>query len=142
MSETQELLIRWKASLPTNVSVGGALAKNTIAYKWKAPYRSLVLRETLFWRTYDLLNRAQKLHDEKQTLGSRILLRSALETVAVLIHLNQLTSRVLDGSLDFHLFDDKTRKLLLGSRNGSTKHTSINVLSILEYCEKKSTQVC
>jgi hypothetical protein len=130
------LLKRWKASLLDKVSVGGALARNPTAYKWKAPYRSLVLREVLFWRTYDLLSQAQLLHENRHTLGSRLLLRSALETVATLVHLNQCTRALLDGDASFDDFDKKTRLLLLGSRDQTTKYQSVNVLAILKHVEK------
>ena len=136
MEESAELLRRWEASLPTTISVGGALAKNPTAYKWKAPYRSMVLRETLFWRTYDLLNQAQLLHEQKHTLGSRLLLRSALESVAVLAHLNQCTRAVFDGRSTFEEFELKTRVLLLGSRDQTTKHESLNVLTMLKHVDK------
>jgi hypothetical protein len=130
------LLQRWQTSLPRQVSVGGALAKNAIAYKWKAPYRSLVLREALFWRTFDALAQAQLLHEHRHTLGSRLLLRSALESVAVLAHLNQITRQLLDGALTFDAFDHKTRLLLLGSRDQNTRYDSVNVMTILKHVDK------
>jgi hypothetical protein len=130
------LLQRWHASLPPQVSVGGALAKNAIAYRWKAPYRSLILREALFWRTFDALSQAQLLHEHRHTLGSRLLLRSALESVAVLAHLNQITRQLLDGALTFDVFDHKTRVLLLGSRDQNTKYESVNVMTILKHVDK------
>jgi hypothetical protein len=137
MSEIETTLLRWKQSLPDNVSVGGLLARDPIANRWKAMYRSLVLRETIFWRTHDLLTQAHLLHQSDLILGSRILIRSALESVAILVYLNQLTARVLAGTLSFHSFSDKTRQLLIGSRDGSTKHSSINIVTILERGEKK-----
>lgn len=136
MDAPASLLQRWKSSLPGKISVGGALAKNRTAYKWKAPYRSLVLRETLFWRTYDLLCQAQLLHENHHTLGSRLLLRSALETVATLAHLNQCTRALIDGDVPYNDFDEKTRLLLLGSRDQTTKYQSINVLTILKHVDK------
>ncbi len=60
-----------------------------------------------------------------------------METLAVLIHLNQLTEKVLSDQLDFHAFSDKTSKLLLGSRDGTTKYDSINIMTILSHCEKR-----
>ncbi len=135
--DTPELILqRWKASLPRQVSVGEALAKNAVAYKWKAPYRSLVLREALFWRTCDALVQAQLLHEHHHTLGSRLLLRSALESVAVLAHLNQITRQLLDGVLAFDAFDHKTRLLLLGSRDQNTRYESVNVMTILKHVDK------
>jgi len=112
------------------------MARNPVAHKWRSPYRSLVLRESVCWRIHDLLTQAQFLYEANHILGSRILIRSALETVAILIHLNQLTGQVLDGSLNFHEFQKKTVKLLVGSRNGSTAHESINIVTVFKHCEK------
>mgnify|MGYP001062266921 CR=1 FL=1 len=137
MPEIEEILHRWKDTLCGNVSVGGVLARNPVAHKWKATHRSLVLRESVSWRTHDLLTQAQLLYEAGHILGSRILIRSALESVATLIYLNQLTSQVLTGALDFKTFEQKTSTLLLGSRDSSTKHTSMSIVSVLEKCEKK-----
>jgi hypothetical protein len=136
METPAALLRRWKASLPARVTIAGCLAKNPTAYKWKAPYRLLVLREVLFWRAYDLLTQAQLLHEQMHTLGSRLLLRSALETVAVLAYSNHCTRAFLDGTTTFDEFETKTRVLLLGSRDKTTKYPSINVLTILKHVDK------
>lgn len=136
MENPSALLQRWQSSLPAKVTVGGLFAKNPVAYKWKAPYRSLVLRESLFWRTFDALNQAQILHESKHTLGSRLLLRCALESVAVLARLNQVTRQLLDELIDFDTFDKKTRLLLLGSRDQNTNHESVSIMTIIRHMEK------
>lgn len=133
----EQLLDRWKASLCKQVSVGGMLARNSVAHKWRAPYRSLILRESVFWRTHDLLSQAHTLYKNGHILGSRVLLRSALESVGILIYLNQITARVLEGTLNFHSFSEKTSRLLLGSRDGSTKSSSIHINEVLKQSEKK-----
>lgn len=74
---------------------------------------------------------------QNHVLGSRILLRSALESVAILIYLNQMTKCVLDGTLDFYTFSDKTSQLLLGSRNKTTKHDSISIVTVLTQSDKR-----
>jgi len=84
-----------------------------------------------------LLEQSFVLHQQGYALGARILLRSGLETLATLIYLNQLKSLVVDGSLDFHEFGEKTATLLLGSRNETTKHKSISILTVLEKCDKR-----
>lgn len=43
---------------------------------------------------------------------------------------------VVSGSLEFHEFRKKTSMLLVGSRNKSTQHDSINIVTILEKCNK------
>ena len=80
----------WKASLCASVDVGGLFSRNKTAHKWKAQFRSLTLRETVAWRTQDLLEQSLQLYDTNRLLGARILLRSAFETISTLIYLNQL----------------------------------------------------
>jgi hypothetical protein len=132
----EHALERLKASLLPSFEIGGLISRNPVAHKWKATFRSLLLREAVFWRLEDLLRQSYVLHQQGHALGARILLRSALETLATLIYLNQLTASVLDGSLNFHVFGDKTTVLLLGSRNKMTDHTSINIQTVLQKCAK------
>jgi hypothetical protein len=126
-----------KTSLCQNVNIGGLFSRNPVAHKWKAPFRNLSLREGVAWRTHDLLAQSLLLYESGNVLGARILLRSALETVAVLIYLNQLTRAVLDGMLDFHEYSRKTETLLLGSRDKSTQHVAINIVTILQKCNAR-----
>jgi hypothetical protein len=133
----EQALARLKASLLPCFDIGGLFSRNTIAHKWKATFRSLLLREAVFWRLEDLLQQSYTLHKIGHSLGALILLRSALETLATLIYLNQLTASVLDGSLNFHAFSDKTAVLLLGSRNKTTDHTAINIQTVLQKCAKR-----
>ena len=43
----------------------------------------------------------------------------------------------MDGKLDFHLFAQKTSTLLLGSRDGSTNHPALNIVTILSKCDRR-----
>jgi hypothetical protein len=137
MRPVDQSLVDWKQSQCHRIDVGGLFARSKIAHKWKAPFRSLSLREAVSWRTQDLLEQSVALYDAGQLLGARILLRSAFETVAVLIYLNQLTRKVLSGEMSFHDFSDRTTSLLLGSRDESTPHKSLNIITILEKCEAR-----
>lgn len=130
-------LAEWKASLCETVDIRGLFSRNSVAHKWKAPFRSFTVRETVSWRAQDLLEQSLQLHDSSHLLGARILLRSALETVAILIYLNQLTRNVLAEKLNFHEFSDKTSTLLLGSRDGSTPHNAINILTVIDKCDTR-----
>jgi hypothetical protein len=133
----EQALTEWKASLCHEIDVGGLFSRSAIAYKWKAPFRSLILRETVSWRLLDLLTQSYELQQAGHLLGARILLRSSFETVAILIHLNQMTAKVLEGSLAFHTFSEKTSQLLLGSKDKSTKHAAINIVTVLGHCDKR-----
>jgi hypothetical protein len=137
MGKLTHALNSWQSNLCQNISLGGLVSRNKVAHKWKATLRSITLRECIFWRIQDLLAQAHSLYGANHILGSRILIRSAIETLAVLIHLNQLTEKVIFEKLDFHEFSEKTSQLLLGCRDGTTKHDSINIMTILGHCEKR-----
>ncbi|MBI5618406.1 MAG: hypothetical protein HY943_19170 [Gammaproteobacteria bacterium] len=137
MRDIDERLAAWKQSQCTELPVAGMYSRNPTAHKWKAPFRSWCLRECVSWRAQDLLTQSLLLHDAGQQLGARILLRSALETIAVLIYLNQMTRRVLENQLNFHEFSEKTSVLLLGSRDETTSHKSMSIVSILERCDRR-----
>jgi hypothetical protein len=133
----EQALARLKASLLPRFDIGELFARNPTAHKWKATFRSLLLREAVFWRLEDLLEQSYLLHRQGHTLGARILLRSAVESLAVLIYLNQQMEKVVQGALNFHVFSDKTATLLLGSRNESTPLASLNINTILSHCAKR-----
>ena len=137
MNEVEQNLANWGASLFEKIPVGGLLARNPIAHKWKATYRTIMLRELAFWRMHDLMTQSYELHVLEHGLGARILLRSGFETLATLIYLNLLMEQVVDGKLNFHVFDEKTTRLLLGTRNNEKMPEAINILTILGKCDKR-----
>ncbi len=130
-----EALFALKHSLCNELDVAALVSRNPTAHKWKTPWRSLLLREVIAWRIQDLLEQSQLLNNNSGTLGARILLRSAFETLAVLIYLNQCMRQVVAGNLDFHAFSEKTTMLVLGSRDKSTRVETINILTVLGKAE-------
>jgi hypothetical protein len=136
MPTVQETLTLWEQSLCPRLDIGSLLSRNPTAHKWKATFRSLELRETAFWRIHDLLSQSYELHLSHRALGARILLRSALETLATLIYLNQATALVVAGEENFHEFSDKTARLLLGSKDKSTDAEAVNIITVLKKCEQ------
>lgn len=137
MDRIEQKLSVWKEALPSSIPIGGLLSRNSVAYKWKATFRSWMLRESICWRIHDLLTQSYLLHQQGHGLGARILLRSALESLAILIYLNQLIQEVLDLKMSFHQFNAKTNILLLSSRNRETEITSLNIITVLEKCDKR-----
>jgi hypothetical protein len=137
MDTIEQNLMNWRASLLPCLPIGGLLARNPIAYRWKAPFRCWLVRESAFWRIADLLTQSYALHQQGYTLGARILLRSSFETLAILIYLNQLIQQVIDGDLNFHAFSETTSILALGSRDKSTDLTSLNIVTIIQKCNKR-----
>lgn len=137
MPTIPESLAAWQNSLCPRIEVGALYARNPIGHKWKATFRSLELREITFWRIHDLLTQTYALHLNGRALGARILLRSAIETLATLIYLNQSTAAVIAKNQDFHTYSNLTARLLLGSRDKSTEHKAVHIISVLEKCEKR-----
>lgn len=137
MNRIQQNLANWEDSLLPSLPLGGLFSRNPTVYKWKSAFRCWTLREVTFWRTHDLMSQSYALHQQGHGLGARILLRSGFETLATLIYLNQLSQGVLDGTLNFHAFGQKTSILLLGSKNGSTQHSSFNIMTVLQKCDKR-----
>lgn len=132
LDQLDQILSTWRNSLCEVVDIGGLYARNPVAYKWKAPFRALMLRELAFWRVTDLFEQVSILMHAGRFLGTRILMRSAIETIAVIVYLNQKTTDVMDSRFEFLDYSEMTSRLLLGTRQEVTKHQAINILSVLE----------
>jgi hypothetical protein len=126
-----------KDSLCQQIDRGELFVRNPVAHKWKAPWRALVLRESVAWRLHDLLEQSLLLSRQEHLLGARILLRSAFETLAVLIYLNRSVRAVIAGTLDFQEFSEKTSKIILGSRNKTTNYEQVSILTVLQSADKR-----
>lgn len=137
MADFSAVLQAFKSALCNQVDLGGLFARNSKAYKWKAPWRALLLREAVAWRLQDLLEQSLALSTKGHLFGARILLRSAFETLAMLIYLNKSMRSVVAGNLDFHVFSEKTSRLLLGSRDKTTTIESISILTVLDGANKR-----
>ena len=137
MNTVREALEQWRSALCKEVAVGSVFARDPEVHRWKAPLRSLILRESTAWRAHDLLSQAVYLSEAGHYLGAFILVRSAIETLTVLAYLNQVTRAVVAGKSSYQEFSDKTIRLLLGSKNKSTSAESINVMTALEKVEKR-----
>lgn len=137
MDKIKIILDGWNSSLCKKVELGGLYSRNPTAHKWKATYRSLVLRELTLWRFTDLVFQVVFLAKGEHVLGARILLRSAIETLGILIYLNQKTISVINGKESFNSFDEITSRLMLGSKNKTTKLEAVNIVSVLKQCDKR-----
>jgi hypothetical protein len=112
------------------------LSRNGNVYSLKSMYFCWLLREAILWRVHELLSRSWALHTQGHVLAARILLRTALETVASLVHHNRAIKNVLNGSLTFPEFEVLTKAKLFGSKNAATPLTSTNIMTVFKSCEK------
>lgn len=77
------------------------------------------------------------LHTLEKALGARTLLRSAIETVAILIELDRHTEEVIAEKIDFKTFQQKVLNLMLQNRDEGTLYKATNIVTILEKCDRK-----
>lgn len=135
--DLKAIVAQWKSSLCPRIELAALISRNGTAHKWKATYRTIVLRELVCWRLVELMEELALLSRERPTLGSVILLRSAFETLSILIYINQKIESVLRDETSFFDFCSTTSRLMLGSKNKTTEYAAINIISVLELCEKK-----
>ena len=137
MIDIENTLHNFQISLCKKVSFGGLIGRSKVAHKWKLTYRLLVLREGLGWRLVDILSQAYKLGQDNMIIGARILTRSALETLCLLIYMNHQMEIVTENILSFNDFEKNTSKMLLGTKNIEKSPTPINVNGLIEESDKK-----
>jgi hypothetical protein len=56
-----DILEAWKVGLCQEVDLAALYNRSDVAHRWKAPFRSLILREGLCWRIVDLLDASHEL---------------------------------------------------------------------------------
>lgn len=142
MKKISLIIEEWGKTLRHEIELGSLYSRNPIAHKWKATYRVVVLRELVIWRFVDLIEGILALSGSNNILGSKILLRSGIETVGILFYLNKKMECVVQGSESWKSFEETTNKLMLGSKNKSTNYESINVVTILvKHCGEKYPEI-
>lgn len=135
MDSIRQRVANWAASLPTEVDAGSLYERCPIAHKWKATFRTVLVREASLWRMADLGMAFVDLVDSSRYLSARIILRSACETAALLAYLNKKLHDVVSGQIDFEVFNELTKQLLLGGKNDD-HFPPVNVLTALTHFAK------
>lgn len=130
-----DILDRWRASLPTEIPVADLMSRCPIAYKWKAPFRCIVVREALLRRMLALGDGVVLLTNHEQHIGARILLRAAVEAAALLEYIVQRMDAVVRGHIDWDRFDELTMRLIAGRRDYGELE-SIQVLNAIRDADK------
>lgn len=137
MIDIEQTLINYQKSLCPKIEIGALYARSKIAHKWKLTFRLIALREGLSWRLVDILMQAYKIGQEGMIVGARILTRSALETVCLLIYMNRSIKSVVENKMSFNDFERLTSRLLLGAKNREEWPSPINVKRLVRESEKK-----
>lgn len=137
MEEIQLILNNWKKDRLDKIEIGSLYSRNKIVHKWKSPFRYLVIRELVFWRLIDLLEDIVSLLKDSKVLGARLLLRGAFETLGIIIYINQKVHSLINSDIDFRHFNEITTRLVLGTKSNFSTVESVNVLTVLEKCDKR-----
>jgi len=127
----------YKGSLVKKIDLSSLYSRSKIAHKWKLTYRLIVLREAISWRFVDILSQAYSNGMHGMTIGSLILTRAALETVCLLIYMNNKMQLVIDGKMSFDDFERITIRLLLGVKNIDKLPEPVNIMKLIEDSESK-----
>ena len=131
LEQLKQVLSAHKEGLCDEIDAGGLFTRNSIAHKWQVTYRTIVLRELVSWRFIDLLQQSIILEEAEKYTGSRIIIRAAIETLAILLYCTKKMENIVNTGSGFEQYGKKTVNLLFGSRDESTKTESLNVLNII-----------
>ena len=135
--DIEKTLQNFKKSLPNKVNLASLYEHSKKAHKWKVTYILLMLREAILWRTVDIISQAHYLSINKMIIGSRILIRSALETICMLIYMNKKIQSVVEGNMSFEDFNKIIERMYIGAKNENKILDSINVMKFIKESEIK-----
>lgn len=107
----------------------------SISLSTKTPFKVIVYREALIWRTEELARCACDLYQRKDVGSAIILTRAVIENAAAVWYLMQVVQDANDTAHDKDL-DERIMKLLLGSRTIDELPDALNVLTMLKKAEK------
>ncbi len=141
MIDIEKTLEGFQKSLCKRIDIPGLWARSETAHKWKLTFRLITLREGLSWRLIDLLTQAYKCGQCDMIVGARIIARSAIETVSLLVYMNRRMKSVVENKMSFNDFNDMTSRLLLGAKKYEFMPPPINVMSFIGECNKNYTVI-
>ena len=104
--------------------------------KSKLPWKACALREALSHRMSDISDVALDLYDADRRVAAFIQTRAAVETVAMLFWLEKKCRNFLT-NWDIDAFDEFLMKAIMGSRDGSTTVTSLQILDAVDNLSKE-----
>lgn len=116
-------------NLPTRVDPA------SISVTAKIPFKAIIYREALIWRTEELARMACEMYERNELASAITLTRSCMENVAAMWYLKEKIQYVID-SKDVGKIDDILMRLLMGSKNDLTNLDAVNVLTFVEKIDK------
>lgn len=126
----KELASNIRGSLPKELYAGSFTLKS------KLPYKATSFREVLIHRISDIADVAVDLYESNRLVPAFIATRALVETTAMVYWLHQKSCEFLEKS-DEDSYDEFLMKGMLGSKDGTTKHESYNVLTAVDRLDKE-----
>ena len=111
-----------------------------ISIKAKTPYKVIVFRETLLWRTEELGRCCCDLYERGDYCCALVATRAVMENMAAMVYLADLLASQLERGLSSDA-DDRVMALLMGHRNWDEMPNAVNVLTMLGKAEKLVPQI-
>ena len=107
----------------------------SISYTAKIPWKAMVYREALIWRTEELARTAYEMFTRNELASAVILTRACMESVAAMWYLQEKIQHVID-TKEAGDINDVLMRLLMGSKNDITDIESVSVLTFVEKINK------
>jgi hypothetical protein len=126
----KELASNIRSSLPKELYAGAYTLKS------KIPFKAASFREVLMHRVSDIAEVAVELYESNRLVPAFIVTRALIETTATLYWLHQKSCEFLEKE-DEDSYDEFLMKGMLGSKDGTTKHESYNVLTAVDRLDKE-----
>lgn len=127
-------IVSIKSALPKSISSGA------FSIKAKIPSKVHLARETIGYRVLNLSETAYDLIQKDEFVPALILIRSILESTAVLYTIKENVANCLEKE-NIGDFDDTIMRVIFGSRDKSTSLEAVNVLTMIDKWDKKTKLV-
>lgn len=100
------------------------------------PYKIALGREALMYRIVDLGEASCLCFRENNIVSGATLCRAFQETIAVLFYVNRKARKAIKDK-DLNHLDESTIRVLLGSKDDSSKPDPVNILTMIDHVEKE-----
>jgi hypothetical protein len=130
LDEAKQRVALLTANLPTIVDPA------SISYSAKTPFKALCFREALIWRMEEFALVSCELYAASRVASAMKMTRGCQENTAAAWYLNELVQGAIDRG-DVNGLDERLMRLLLGSKNGVSAVSAVNVLTLVDRVDKK-----
>ena len=136
LSDSEHLALAKQLASNIRECLPRELYARSFTLKSKLPYKASSFRELLIHRLSDLADVAIELYESGRLVPAFIITRSVVETTAVAYWLYQKSQEFIEKQ-DEEAFDEFLMKGMLGSKDGTTKYESCNVLTAVDRLDKE-----